>query len=406
MPKLTETAIRNAKRPQTDYKLYDERGMYLLVKANGAKLWRLKFYLDGKERLLSLGDHRDVSLKEARDARDEKRKLIAKGVDPVALERERDAEKREERLAVFATAAERYYKAKAALWSETHRRDVRRMIDRELVPALGKLPLSSIKTADVRKVIDAIAERKALTYAKDVRMYYRAILHHFNTQRPHDRQVPDASLHVVVPDPPAEKSHAALQPHEIGAFLRAISNGDATPMVRIAVRLLLLTAVRTNELRRARWSEFDIKGKLWRLPRTTMKARREHVVPLSTQTLVLLAQLRTVTGSTDADDLLLPNILDSSQPISENTILAAIKRAGYKRRMTGHGCRSVFSTWAHESAYSSDVIERQLAHAPADKVKAAYLHSEFLAERTRLMQAWADYLDMAERDIVPIGAAA
>lgn len=402
---LTETKIRNTKPGAKPFKVFDGdgRGLYLLVNPNGAKLWRLKFRFDGRERLLSLGAYPDVSLAAARDARDAKRKLIAQGIDPVALAREKDAEKQEERRAVFAEAAERYFRKKAPTWSETHRRDVRRMLDNELIPALGKRPIASIKTADIRKMVDAIAERKALTYARDVRLYYRAILHEFNAERADHRRVPDASFYVSLPDRPAETPHAALQPHEIGPFLRALARSDATPLVRIAVRFLLLTAVRTKELRSARWADIDEKAKLWRVPRETMKAKREHVVPLSAQVLALLRDLRLISGE---HDLMFPSLTDPAQPISENTIIACIYRMGYKGRMTGHGMRSVFSTWAHEqSGFRSDAIERQLAHAPRDKVKAAYLRSEFLADRAMMMQAWADFLDDAERNadsVVPM----
>lgn len=404
---LTETAIRKAKLQPKPYKMFDGdgRGLYLLVNPNGSKLWRLKFRFEGRERLLSLGSYPDVSLAAARDARDARRADIAKGIDPIAYKRETNAERREEMRAVFAEAAERYFRKKAPTWSETHRRDVRRMLDNELIPALGKMPIAAIKSADIRKMIDTIAERRALTYARDVRLYYRAILHEFNAERADHRRVPDASFYVSLPDRPAEKPHAALQPQEIGPFLRALSRSDATPRVRIAVRFLLLTAVRTNELRSARWADIDEKAKLWRVPRESMKARREHVVPLSAQVLALLRDLRLDSGK---HDLLFPSLTDPAQPISENTIIACIYRMGYKGRMTGHGMRSVFSTWAHEqSGFRSDAIERQLAHAPRDKVKAAYLRSEFLADRAKMMQTWADFLDDAERNadsVVPIHA--
>lgn len=412
---LTETKVRNAKpspgtkaKPDPRPKKYfdgDGRGLYLLVNPNGSKLWRYKFRMHGKERLVSLGRYPDIGLADARRARDERRKLVANGVDPVALKREKHEERREELRATFGEAAERYFKRKAHGWSITHRRDVRRMLDKELLPALAKLPIPQIKSTHVRDVIDRIAERRAITYAHDVRLYFRAILHDFNAERAEHRRVADPSHYVQIPDRAEETPHAALQPQEIGPFLHKLTHSDATPLVRIAVRMLLLTAVRTKELRFARWSDIDEKAKLWRVPRENMKAKREHVVPLAPPVLALLRDLRMLSGE---HTLLFPSLTDPEQPISENTILAAIYRMGYKGRMTGHGARAVFSTWAHENEFLSDAIERQLAHTPRDKVKSAYLRSQFMGERVKMMTAWAEFLDDAERNVnaavVPIGS--
>lgn len=407
--RLTDAAVRNAKPRDKDYKLFAGDGMFLLVKATGSKLWRLKYRLRGAEKLCSLGQYPEISLAAALAARQAKRELVAKGIDPVARKRAERDEKDEERRAIFEDVAERWYRSRQKKWSATHKRDVRRMLDNELLPALGRKPLAAIRTADVRKMLERIAARGKLTYARDVRTYFRVILRFANSERPHTAQLPDPSLHVTLEEPPAETPHASLEPQEIGPFLRKLAYADATPLVRIATRLLLLTAVRTNELRRARWAEIDAKAKLWRIPAGRMKARREHLVPLSPQVLALLAELRTISGERE---LLFPSLIDPDEPISENTILACIGRLGYRGKLTGHGMRSMFSRWAHEArtpdgaaCYMPDAIERQLAHAPRDKVKAAYLHTEFLEDRNRMMAAWADYLEGQERDasnVVPL----
>lgn len=400
--RLTEITVRNAKPTDKPYKLWDEDGLHLMVTPAGAKLWRLKFRLEGRERLMGIGKrYPDTTLADARVERDAKRKLIAKGIDPVKAKREERDEKREVQRAIFSDVAERYFRANKVDWSETHRRDVRRIIDKELVPALGKRPIAEIKRADILGVINAIIAREAYTFAKDVAMYFRAILRFYNDDAPEHRAVrdplPNLKKKIKAPE---KKSHAHLEPQETGAFLRKLAHSDATPLVRIAIRLLLLTAVRTTELRAARWSEVDAKAKLWRLPVGRMKARREHTVPLSSQALALLADLRAISGE---NALIFPSFTDPEQPISENTILFAIYRLGYRGKLTGHGMRSMFSTWAHETGYLSDAVELQLAHGPSDPVKAAYLKSKFLPERTKMMQAWADYLDTAERDnVVPL----
>jgi integrase len=398
--KLTDRFCRTASAGKHS----DGAGMYLLVmpeEEGGGRYWRQKYRHGGKEKTLAHGVFPDVTLKEARDKRDVAKKLIAAGVDPIAKRRDDDAAERLEKSAaaailvaqratLFSGVAESYFEKMHRAWSATHCRDVRRIIDRELVPALGAVPMRSIKRSDIQVLLDQIVKRGALTFAKDVRMYFRAIHKHFNAAQ--DDEIPDPSVRTDLPNPPAERGHAALAPQEIGPFLRTLQHSDAGAVVRIAVRMLLLTAVRTTELRAAKWDEFHIEAALWRVPGERMKARRGHVVPLSPQVLALLAALRLHTGR---GIYLFPNGRDDDRPMSENAVLAAIKRMGYQARLTGHGMRAMFSTWAHEAGYKSDAVERQLAHAPANKVKAAYLRSEFMDERVVMLRAWADWLDNA-----------
>jgi len=397
----------------TPGKHFDGGGLYLHVLPAGGRYWRLKYRHGGKVKTLALGVYPFVKLKEARDKRDDAKKLISAGIDPIQQRREAeaalkagtqaDAEAGTAKGILFNDVAETYYENAHRPWSATHRRDVRRMIDNELIPALGNMPIVEIKSADVQRVLDKITARGALTYAKDVRMYFRAIWNYYNAKflRDGENELRDPSARADLPKPPKERGHAALPPQEIGAFLRTLEHSDAGAVVRIAVRMLLLTAVRTTELRASTWGEFDTKTARWRILPQRMKADRGHVVPLSRQALVLLAALRPYTGG---KTYLFPNSRDDDRPMSENAILAAIKRMGYKGRLTGHGMRSMFSTWAHEAGYPSDAIERQLAHAPADKVKAAYLRSEFLEMRAKMLQAWADWLDAraVTADVIPL----
>jgi len=393
-------------------KHFDGGGLYLHVLPAGGRYWRAKYRHAGKEKTLSLGVYPDVTLAEARDKRDAARKLISTGIDPIAQRRAAEAmalaadtvlsaDHAMAKGLLFSSVAEAYYGKMHRPWSVTHRRDVQRMIDNELVPELGNLPMRQIKPADVQRVLDKITARGALTFARDVRMYFRAIVNYYNARA--DDAMPDPSARVDLPNPPRERGHAALQPQQIGQFLRTLEHSDAGAVVRIAVRMLMLTAVRTTELRASTWDEFDIKAAAWRIPLERMKAGRGHVVPLSKQTLVLLAALRPHTGGRVYP---FPNSRDDDRPMSEGAILGAIKRMGYQGRLTGHGMRAMFSTWAHEAGFPSDAIERQLAHAPADKVKAAYLRSEFIDARTKMMQAWADWLDAsaATADVIPLHA--
>ena len=388
-------------------KHFDGGGLYLQVLPAGGRYWRVKYRHAGKEKTLSLGVYPDVTLAEARDKRDAARKLISAKIDPIQQRREAEAATFAADAAANAAAApvrfkeiaERYFDKMSGPWSATHRRDVQRMLDNELIPSLGNIPMRQIERADVQSMLDKITARGALTYARDVRMYFGAIVTYFNAHA--DEAMPDPSSRADLPNPPRERGHPALPPQAIGEFLRALEHSDAGAVVRIAVKMLLLTAVRTTELRASTWAEFDTKAAVWRIGPERMKADRGHVVPLSRQTLVLLAALRVHTGDKTYP---FPNSRDDDRPMSEGAILGAIKRMGYQGRLTGHGMRAMFSTWAHEAGYSSDAIERQLAHAPADRVKAAYLRSEFMPLRTTMMQAWADWLDAsaATADVIPL----
>lgn len=384
-------------------KHFDGGGLFLLVTDTGARYWRLKYRHEGKEKTLALGVYPTVSLKEAREERDKAKKLIDAGTDPLVKRRDdaAEAERAKARVAaaeiearkhVFSAIVEAYYEQKYRGWSENHRRDVRRIIDRELVPALGDKLIRNITRVDVEAMLKTIIDRGALTFAEDVRTYFRAIVAHFNGMVDDGAEMRDPSSKVILPEPPPEKHHAALSPTEIGPFLRALDFCDATPMVRIATRMMLLTTVRTTELRESTWDEFDLGARVWRIPESRMKGRIAHNVPLSRQVLSLLQELRKITGG---KKYLFVNARDDDRPMSEAAILVAIKRMGYQGRLTGHGFRAMFGTWAREArrGYSDDAIEFQLAHIPKDKVRTAYLRSNMMDERAALLQDWADWLD-------------
>jgi integrase len=386
-------AIREAHTGGLTRKLFDGGGLFLSINTPpiGSDLWRQKYKLDGVERSISFGPYPRVSLADARDRRDEARKLIDRGVDPVAAKRGKRDTAGEERQHRFAIAAESYFAANAAGWSENHRRDVRRILD-EITGTLGSTPITGIKPSDVRGVIDAVVGRNALTYARDVRLYFRQVIKHFNGNR--EQPIADPSALINIPKAPKTRHHAMLEAQEVPEFLRALTHSDASPVTRIAIRLLLLSALRTTELRMGLWAEIDAKGSLWRVPQRRMKNREAHLVPLSRQALALLADLRRLTG---VGDLMFPNTRGVGQAMSEGTIINALYRLGYKGRITSHGFRSMFSSWANEHGYNPDAIELQLSHVPENKVRSSYNRAAYLEERKRLMQAWADYLDERER---------
>jgi integrase len=392
--KLSHVQIVKAKPRAKDYKLSDGEGMFLLVKsvkAGGNKLWRLKYRLDGRERLFAMGALADVPLAEARDRREAARQLIAKGIHPLEAKREQRALANKAAEDTFETVANAYYDNNQTAWSAQHCRDVRRILD-ELIAAFGERPIGAVKVDDVRGVIDAVVARNALVQARDVRMYYRQVVKHYNAQREHP--IADASVLVIIPKAPQVTHHAALEPQEIPGFLRALRNSDAAPMTRIAVRMLLLSALRTTELRKAEWSEIDEKEKLWRVPQRRMKNQVAHLVPLSTQMQELIADLRLLTGT---GALMFPNARDADAPMSENAIIAVLYRLGLKGRLTSHGFRSMFSSWANEHGYNADAVELQLSHVPGNMVRSAYNRAAYRAERRRLLQLWAVFIDECER---------
>jgi integrase len=411
---LTDKEVRAAKPAAKPFKLADGRGMSLIVMPSGAKSFRLKFRMDGVERSFGLGSYPDTSLALARKNRDAARALIAAGVDPVQHKRETRAARTEARRYTFETAAEAYFKANAASWSETHQRDVRRIIDRELVPGVGNKPMSAITLADAQGVIDGIIAREAYTFARDVRMYARAIMKSYNKGR--KVQLADPWADVDVAKGPAPVHHAALSRAEVGDFLRRIKNSPATPLVRLGVLLLMHTALRSGELRAATWSEINVSERLWTIAGSRMKNKLDHLVPLSTQSLELIEQLRIVgaqlrgvhPNDLQPDDLLFPHAFDLSRCISENTLIHATWRAGFKGRMTPHGCRSVFSGWANEvGKFNPDAVEAAIAHVTMGAVRKAYNRSAYIEERTRMMAEWSAWLEAQERTatVIPFPAA-
>ena len=410
---LSDRKITDAPAGARAYKLADGRGLFVLVQPEGSKLWRLKFRLEGKERLMSLGAFPDVKVTAARAAREAARTLIAAGIDPVQQRRAERSAKAADNADLFGDVAADYFDKHANPWSANHRRDVRRIIDAELVPAFGRRSMAELAREDhVEKLLQGIEARDALTFARDVRMYFRAIWRHYNQTRRRRRLDPlaDPSADVAIKKAPTVRHHAALPASEVGGFLRALGNSDALPVTRLAVRFLLLTAVRTTELRLAQWDEIDRKSKLWRLPAERMKMKREHLVPLAPAALTLLEDLHRLTAGSA---LLFPSPANPELPLSDMGMLAAIYRMGYRGRMTGHGVRSMFSTWCNEQEtddgkplFHPDAIERQLAHGPRS-VRAAYNAAEYLPVRPRMMSAWAEFLAEAERTatIVPLRAA-
>ncbi|MEA5098329.1 MAG: tyrosine-type recombinase/integrase [Burkholderiaceae bacterium] len=386
--KLTATECKNAKPKEKPYKLADGGGMFLLVQTNGARYWRMKYRYANKEKVLALGVYPEISLSEARQKRDAARKLLDAGDDPSNAKREKKRQALEKSDQTFKRVACEWHHKSSAKWSPGYATKIMDSLDQDVFPYIGKRPIADISAKEMLDVLSKIEARGALETASRVKQRCSAVFNYAITRLL-------TASNPVLPlqgsfQAPKSKNHARLKLEELPEFMRRLSDYDGRKQTLLAIRFLAYTFVRTGELRNARWSEFDLEAAQWRIPAERMKMKEEHIVPLSKQVIALLQELKTFNGN---DALVFPGDRVRSQPMSENTILFALYRMGYRSKMTGHGFRGIASTALNEMGYRSDVIERQLAHAERDGVRAAYNHAQYLPERSAMMQHWADYLD-------------
>ncbi len=393
---LSDTAIRSAKPKEKTFKLFDGGGLYLEVNPAGGKWWRWKYRFVGKEKRLSFGVYPDVSLKAAREKRDAARQQLAAGTDPAEA---RKAEKLAQAGAESFEAVAREWHAKFSLgWVASHADRIMRRLEKDLFPWLGKRPIAEIKAPELLAALRRIESRGAQETAhRAMQNCWQVFRYAVATGRA--ERDPTGDLRSALP-PPKEKHHASIiEPKRIGALLRAIDGYEGFFATKCALRLAPLVFVRPGELRKAQWPEIDLEKAEWRIPAERMKMREQHIVPLSCQAVEILRELepltnRGVPAKPDAPRYVFPGAQSHVRPMSENAILAALRRMGYtKEEMTGHGFRSMASTQLHEQGWNHQVIERQLAHAERNAVSAAYNFAEHLPERRKMMQAWADYLD-------------
>ena len=381
---LTDIAVRQAKARGKPYKMADGRGLYLLVTDKGSKLWRFDYRFAGKRKTLSFGVYPDVSLAKARKRRDEARELIADEVDPAELRRE----KKVARATTFSGVAEDWLASARGGWSEAHAETVRYRLHRYLIPKLGDRPIGEIEPPEMLRVLRPLADRAdTARRAKQIAgaVFRYAIAHGLA------RRDPTADLKGALPAGTVRARAAITDPRQMGPLMRAIEAYEGHPIVRQALRLLPLVFVRPGELRHAEWPEIDLGAAEWRIPAEKMKMREAHLVPLSKQARAILEEIRPLTGR---GRYVFPSVRSVQRPLSENTLNAALRRLGYtKAEMTSHGFRAMASSLLNEQGWPPEVIERQLAHAERNTVRAAYNRASYLAERRRMMQHWADYLD-------------
>lgn len=390
MPALTDRAIRALKPRSTPFKMADEKGLTLLIEPTGAKLWRFRFRFEGRESMLSLGSYPDTSLALAREKRDEARRLLAAGINPAAARKAA----REARADSFEAIAREWYAKEAPSWVDAHGKRILKRLENDVFPRMGKRPVGEVTAPEILAVVRRIVDRGAVETA------HRALANIGQVMRfavvtgraPSD---PTTALRGALPSPAATHHAAVVDPSALGALLRDMASYKGSPVVRAALRLAPHVFVRPGELRHAEWSEIDFDaegGPLWIIPAVKMKGGADHVVPLSSQAVAILDELKPLTGRSL---FVFPGARSYHRPLSENAVLAALRNLGHaKETVTGHGFRATARTLLDEVlGYAPHLIEHQLAHAVRDPLGRSYNRTQHLAERRRMMQRWSDYLD-------------
>lgn len=382
---LSDTAIKNAK-PKSDkaYKLPDEKGMYCYITPNGSKYFRLDYRFNGKRKTLAIGVYPDTSLKQAREIRDTARKQIAEGIDPGAIKKAAKIAKAND----FERISRDWLTSIANGLSVLTLHNKTQRFERHVFPVIGAMPISNIKPADIMRTVKTLVDKKEFETAKRVRAeisaaFVYAIAHEFTDYDPAQ------SVTAQIPTEKTKHRLAITEPKQVGQLLRDIDNYNGSFVVNCAFKLSPLLFQRPGEIRQMEWKDIDLDTKEWRY--LVSKTDVQHIVPLSTQAIAILKELQPVTGN---GRYVFPCSHKNSKPMSACTIRTALITLGYADTMTAHGFRTTASTLLNEQGWSPDAIERQLCHMPKDQVRKAYNRAQYLPERRRMMQAWADYLDI------------
>jgi integrase len=398
---LTAIEVKSAKKTDKQQKLTDGGGLYLLVHLNGAKYWRLDYRFTGKRKTLALGVYPDVSLSDARERRDEARKILANGADPSDIKKAKKVANAALTENSFELVAREWFSKHAPNWKENHSSKIITRLEKDIFPWLGARPASEITAPELLQTIRRIESRGALETAHRALANCGQVFRYAVATGRAQRDTA-ADLRGALP-PVKEKHHASIiEPKAIGELLRDIEGYQGAFVTRCALRLAPLVFLRPGELRKAEWVEIDLDKAEWRIPASRMKMNAVHIVPLSSQAVAILREIQPLTSE---GRYVFTGARTTTRPMSENAVLAALRRMGYTTdEMTGHGFRSMASTLLNEQGFNRDAIERQLAHAERDGVRAAYNYAEYLPARQRMMQHWADYLDglKSGADVIPI----
>jgi integrase len=388
---FSDTKFRNAKPREKQFKLSDNEGMYLLVTPNGGKCWRLKYRFHGKEKLLALGTYPEISLLDARQHRDEARKQLSNGIDPGEIKKAQKAARGERAANSFEVIAREWHGKFSGTWSAGHAETIIGRLEKEVFPYIGMRPIAEITPPELLSVLNRMESRGALGMAHRIRNYCSQIFRFAVATCKSERDIAGDLRGAL---PPVKFGHMAAptDPKDIAPLLRSIDEYKGFFVVKCALRLAPLVFVRPGELRKAEWSEIDLEAAEWNIPAERMKMKHAHLVPLSRQAVDILRELQPLKGH---GKFVFPCARAISRPMSNNAINSALRRMGFdKEEITGHGFRAMARTILDEILeFRPDIIEHQLAHTVRDPNGRAYNRTSHLAERRKMMQTWADFLD-------------
>ena len=397
---LTDIKVKTAKPMDKAYKLTDGGGMYLLVKPNGSKYWRLKYRFVGKEKMLSIGVYPDVSLADARQKREDARKILAAGGDPGEVKK---ADKLAQKLSTentFEAIAREWHRQKADRWSLRYRDEIIDTFEKDIFPYLGRRPIAEIKPMELLETLRRLEKRGALEKMRKVRQRCGEVFRYaIVTGRAEYNPAPDLATALATP----KKTHFPfLTAEELSYFIKDLAGYTGSVITKTATQIIMLTGVRTQELRFARWEDIDFEKRLWEIPPEVMKMKRPHIVPLSEQVVELFQSLKPITGMYP---LVFIGRNDRTKPISKESVNQVIELLGYKGRLTGHGFRHTMSTILHEQGFNSAWIETQLAHVDKNAIRGTYNHAHYLEGRREMMQWYGDYIEsMSKGEVILSGS--
>jgi len=389
--KLTDLQIRNAALRAKPYKLAVGRGLCVVVMPDGAKYWRWRYRFAGKEKMLSVGVYPRIGLKAAQAAAERAREILASDADPSEIRREKKLSLRLSVARTFGDAADQWVRHNTPRWRPATIAKVQQYLDKDLLPALGRRPLGNITPIELGEVVGRIEARKAFNVAKKTRQWLSAIFD-YAIAKGLTNTNPAEKLGAVAVVSPEPQNHAHLSLGELPAFLRTLDNYPGSQLTKAATWLAIWTANRPGVTRTLKWSEIDLPGALWTIPkgRDGMKRGYAHLTPLPSQAVALLREIQKSTGRFE---YVFVGRNNPRQPMSDGAVNSALKAMGYGGRQTAHGFRHLVSTALNERGYEPDWVERQLAHGDPDGIRGTYNKAQYLEQRRKMMQSWADYLD-------------
>jgi integrase len=385
---LTDLEIRRAKPAEKTYTKSDGNGLSLQIEPNGSKGWRFRYRFEGKAKMLSLGTYPKVSLSEARRKRDEAQELLAAGINPSDNRKEKKQAQQNKLENTFESIAREWYQRRYDLWAESYRTEMIATFEKDVFPYIGHRPIESITPMELMGVLTRLEERGATEKMRKVRQRCGEVWKYaVATGRASINPAPDLASVMM---PHKKKHYPHLKAVELPEFLTVLQGYTGNILVKLAMKLLILTGTRPGELRKAKWSEINIEQAIWDIPLERMKMRRSHIVPLSKQAIAILQELQPMTS---AYSFVFPGRIERTKPISDMSLNVLIRRVGFGGRATGHGFRHTMSTILHEQGYNTAWIELQLAHVDKNTIRGTYNHAQYLEQRREMLQWYGDYID-------------